>query len=232
MITSLRVCRANPRHDGIVGVENCRPTSVGGGGRVQQIEQAALRPPIALDAAVKVQVLVGHVGDNCAVEAEAVHALELERVRGHFEHRPIGARIHELAQLPGNHRRLGGGETPSGRQPFAGEPRAHGGHGARRAPLRLEHRRDQVARCGLAVGTRHANRAQREIGLAPETPGQRGQRRPAVRHERQPHVRGNLNGTLGHHGHRAGGDGRGNVGVAVVAQSSPGDEAGAGADLA
>ena len=160
-----------PGNDRIVGVENGRATSVGAGRRVQQIEQPAFRPPVALDAAVNVEMLVGHVGDNRAVEAEAVHAPELQRVRGHLEHRPIDPGINQLAQLPGDHRRLWGREAPGGRKPFAGEPRAHGGHRAGRVPLRLEHRSDQVAGRGLAVGSRHANRAQGQIGLAPQTPG-------------------------------------------------------------
>ena len=83
----------------------------------------------------------------------------------------------------------------------------------------------------FAVGAGDADRAQSKIGLAPETPGKRRQRAPAIRHEREPYVRRHLDGTLGDHGHGAGGEGRRNVGMAVVAQSSPRDKAGSRANL-
>ena len=222
-----------PRHDRIVGIENRRATPVGGGSRVQQVEQTALRAPVALDAAVKVEMLMGHVGNHRAIEAKAVHALELQRVRRHFEHRPVDPGIQQLAQLPGDHRRLGGREPPGG--PAATRRRA-------RCP-RWSWRRQRALAPGASPRSGDWSWSCRPYPSRRSCPGSRSgsphRRRASAASARRPSgtiarpdMRGHLDRIVRpppppHRRRCAAGD----VGVAVVAQPSPCNEAGAGPNL-
>ena len=210
----------------IVGAHDGGPPGLGRGG--EQLEQSPLGPAVFLERAVKVEVILGEVGEHRHVELQLVHPVERQRVRGH---------LHRHAADPGGthlgQHRL---ELQRLRRRLIGHAGLGADHVLDRAddsgaqPPRAQERVHQVRRGGLAVGAGDPHQRERGRRMPVERPGQASQRPARRGHEHLGDAQAAQRISLGHHQPRAAGHRVGHEAPGVLLEAGNRDEAIAGLD--
>ena len=146
--------------------------------RAGAFEQLLLGREVGFHRAVKIQVIAREIGEDGGVEAQAVHAPQLQRVRGDLHGGVGAAKLLEFGEEPHEIERFRRGVD--GRQ-YAIRQMIFDGSDQRRSVTRgAQNGIDQEAGGGLAVGSGDAGEAEAFVRLAVEVARGEGERLASV----------------------------------------------------